>query len=530
MRRLVALLATFLILTTACGGSDDAAEPAAGGDDDTATDSDAAGDDEPAEDDTDTATDSDDTDDGATGGGSLDEGGGSTEDELADELDLQPCPVGAHVGADGPIEIDFWHAYTALTEEAMQDVAAAFNASQDQIVVNVEAQGSYTELLATYRESISFGSLPDIAVFDAQTLRDVVDSGTIVPAQSCVEADTVGLDHIDETVRAFFSLDGALYPSAMNVSVPVLYYNRGHFEAAGLDPDDPPGTLAEIRDAAQAIKDAGIAETPLSLLMQGWFIDTWLTGAGVPLVDADNGRAGNASVATFNGPEALEIYTLLDEMNKAGLIVATSNTPGQLGHYLAVASEAASMVIETSTASTTVAGVLGGTANLSALTDGADGITELSLDLDVAPMPGLREPGKVFISGGAYFIANTGSDAEQAAAWEFMKFLNNTESQKTIHLKGSYLPIIEEVLNDPDVQSVWANDAAGQWLATAHAQLTAIDPEFAGPVIGPFTEQRQIIQDSLEAMLLGGEDPAAVLAEAEQLVTEALEQYADQNF
>ena len=188
------------------------------------------------------------------------------------------------------------------------------------------------------------------------------------------------------------------------------------------------------------------------------------------------------------------------------------------------------MVIETSTASTTVAGVLGGTSNLSELTDGAGGITDLSLDLDVAPMPGLREPGKVFISGGAYFIANTGSDAEQAAAWEFMKFLNNTESQKTIHLKGSYLPIIEEVLNDPDVQSVWANDAAGQWLATAHAQLTAIDPDFAGPVIGPFTEQRQIIQDSLEAMLLGGEDPAAVLAEAEQLVTEALEQYADQNF
>ena len=122
-----------------------------------------------------------------------------------------------------------------------------------------------------------------------------------------------------------------------------------------------------------------MAETPLSLIMHGWFVDTWLTGAGVPLTDADNGRAGNATVSTFNGPEALEIYTLLQEMNDAGLVVASSNTPGQIGHYLAVASEAASMVIETSTAATTVAGVLGGTANLSDLVDaGAEGITDLS--------------------------------------------------------------------------------------------------------------------------------------------------------
>ena len=412
----------------------------------------------------------------------------------------------------------------------MQDVATSFNASQDQIVVNVEAQGSYTELLAKYRESISFETLPDVAIFDTQTLRDVVDSGTVTPAQSCVEADDVGLDHINETVRAFFSLQGALWPAAMNVSVPVLYYNRDHFATAGLDPDAPPGTLAEVRDAAQAIKDAGVAETPLSLIMHGWFVDTWLTGAGVALVDADNGRAGNATTSTFNGPEALEVYTLLDEMNDAGLVVATSNTPGTIGHYLAVASEAASMVIETSTASTTIAGVLGGTANLSELVGGAEGITDLSLELDVAPMPGLNEPGKVFISGGAYFIMNTSSDAEQAAAWEFMKYLNNAESQKTIHLKGSYLPITDEVLDDPDVQSVWANDAAGQWLATAHGQLADIDPEFAGPVIGPFTEQRMIIQDSLEAVLLGGEDPAAALATAEEQINEALERYADQNF
>jgi sn-glycerol 3-phosphate transport system substrate-binding protein len=520
MRLFAALLTALCILAVACGGGSDEESEPVGGDEPTDTA------DEP-----DTGADTDEPTDGADDdGGGLDDGGGSVDDDLTDELGLTECPVGAHEDVEGPIEIDFWHPYTALTEEAMHDVADAFNASQDKIVVNVEAQGSYMELLSKYRESIAFDSLPDIAIFDAQTVRDIVDSGTVTPAQSCVEADTVGLDQIDETVRAFFSIEGALYPAAMNVSVPVMYYNRDHFTRAGLDPDQPPATLAELRDAAQAIKDAGVAETPLSLIMHGWFVDTWLTGAGVALVDADNGRGGTATTATFNGPEALELYTLLDEMNEAGLITATSNTPGNFAQYLAVASEAASMVIETSTAATTVAGVLGGTADLSDLPEGAEAITDLSLDIDVAPMPGLYEGGKVFISGGAYFIMNTSSAAEQAAAWEFLKFLNNPESQKIIHLKGSYLPITEAVLDDPDVQAVWADDAAGQWLATAHSQLAATDPDFPGPVIGPFAEHRALTQESLEAVIVGGEDPAAALATFEAGLNEALERYAEQNF
>ncbi|MEZ5247192.1 MAG: hypothetical protein R2707_19050 [Acidimicrobiales bacterium] len=56
-------------------------------------------------------------------------------------------------------------------------------------MVTPQAQGSYEELLAKYRESIAFDDLPALAVTDAQAFRDVVDSGTILPAQSCVEAD-----------------------------------------------------------------------------------------------------------------------------------------------------------------------------------------------------------------------------------------------------------------------------------------------------------------------------------------------------
>jgi sn-glycerol 3-phosphate transport system substrate-binding protein len=440
------------------------------------------------------------------------------------------------LAAEGPIEVVFWHPYTALVEEAMHDLANDFNSSQDDVVVTVEAQGTYGELLSKYRESINFDSLPDIAIFDSQAVRDVVDSETILPAQSCIEADSFPLDNIDEAVRANYSIDGALYPASMNVSAPLIYYNRGHFEAAGLDPDDPPSTMAEVREAALTIKEAGVAATPLSFLMQGWFTETWLTGAGVDLVNEDNGRAGHASEATFNGPEALELYTLLQQMNEEGLVAAFSATPGQISQYIAMVSQEASMLIETSSASTTIAAILGGRASLSDLVESGDlgdiaaTDIDLAVDLDAAPFPGISEPGEVFIAGGAYYMMNTGSEAEQAAAWEFMKFVNELDQQKTIHLKGSYLPISPEVLNDPEIQLVWETDPAGQWLATAHAQFAAIDPDAPGPSVGPFSEQRIIFNNSLEELLLGGADPATVLNDAEEALTEALQAYADANF
>ena len=115
-----------------------------------------------------------------------------------------------------------------------------------------------------------------------------------------------------------------MYPSALLVSTPVLYYNREHFEAAGLDPERPPTTLAEMQAAALTIRDAGAADTPLALLMSGWFVETWLYGAGVQIVDQNNGRDGLAGEATFNTPEALEIYTLLESCAGGRLTVLTA--------------------------------------------------------------------------------------------------------------------------------------------------------------------------------------------------------------
>ena len=228
MRRFFLLLFTLGFLTAACGGSssDDTAD-STGDSVANSTANDATNDEEEGSESADDNT--DDSADESAGGDTVaddstdDLSGGGAEQGLVETLGLAECPTGVDLAAEGPIEVVFWHPYTALVEEAMHDLANDFNASQDDIVVTVEAQGTYGELLSKYRESISFDSLPDIAIFDSQAVRDVVDSGTILPAQSCIEADDFPLDNIDEAVRANYSLDGALYPWSMNVSAPLIY-------------------------------------------------------------------------------------------------------------------------------------------------------------------------------------------------------------------------------------------------------------------------------------------------------------------
>lgn len=332
---------------------------------------------------------------------------------------------------------------------------------------------------------------------------------------------------ITPAARSAFSVDDVLYPGYTNVSMPVLYYNKIHFEKAGLDPNSPPETLEELRTAAEAIKAAGVAETPLSFVVNRWFFETWMSGAGQTVVNNDNGRSAAPTEATFNTPEGLEILTWLKEMKDDGLLVAF--TKGGIEHYLALGATPpkASMLIETSTATTNIKAFVGGEVSVEDVGGTFDpGLVDTSqLVPGVAPIPGLQGAGRAFASGGAFYMLNTGSDAEQAASWAFLEFMLQPENAVRWHTNGGYLPAIKEVLDEPSVQEFWETDMAGVWLATATEQLADADPDQAGPLIGPYPVYTEAVDGMLESVLMGNGDPEAELAEAEAAVNDALESY-----
>jgi sn-glycerol 3-phosphate transport system substrate-binding protein len=308
------------------------------------------------------------------------------------------------------------------------------------------------------------------------------------------------------------------------VSEPVLYFNVNHFRRAGLDPDDPPQTLDELREAAVALKEAGI-EAPLSLILNSWFVESWINGAGGSVVNMDNGRDGLADESTFDNDVTRAVYTWIKGMADEGLLQGHSATPGQINQYLAVAQQDSSMLIETSTAATTIKAVLGG---------GSDDVDTGDVDLstivpDNAAFPGLEEPGKVRVSGGAFFLTNTVPPEQQAAAWAFMKFMWQTDSQVAWHLVGSYLPTTQAAAGSPEVVAYWQDDLAGRLLKTGYDQLLQVDPERPGAQIGPYSDYTAAIKNSLDRLVLQGASVDEVIARADEEIQEALDRYNEDN-
>lgn len=473
--------------------------------------------------------------------GGDDGGGGGEAGDGEAGIDLPDCPVDALESADGPVEITLWHSAIATAAQALDQIVEEYNASQDQVVVRAEGQGaSFEELQRAYNQAIQADELPELALLeDTQTLA-LADSGTILPATACLEASGETDADLVPTIIDYYSIDGVQYPASATPANALLYYNRDHFEQAGLDPDDPPETLQEMRAAAEAIQDAGVSDAPIAYYLAPWIFEFWLTGAGIPFVDNDNGRGdGETTEAVFDTPEVVELLETFQDLQADGLLQPFPYREGDIDHYLVMANPdpaaRASMQVESSSAATAVESFLKGELDPGELSEDARVVVtddlQLSLNLDAAPFPGIDAPGRVQVGGGVLYLTDGGAPEAQAAAWDFAQFFNQPEVQATASLVGGSDPVNTVTATLPEVQQTWETTLSGSWLAISYQQMIdGIDPDFPGPLVGPYTEMRTAISNMLDAVLLAGTDPADAVAAAEAEVTAALERYQEQSF
>lgn len=429
--------------------------------------------------------------------------------------------------ADGPVTLEVWHALNAEAKTTLEELAQDFNASQDQVRVTVRSQGTlYEEVRQAYIQGIAGGRLPGLVHVDANDMQLMIDTNTVAPAQECFDAEGIEPDVIP-SVQAAFTREGTYWPTLATVSTNVMYYNQAHFQRAGLDPNDPPETLAEVEEVARTLKAEGGIDKPLSLLLSPGFIEYWAGGVGEQLINEDNGRAGLATEANFDNPATREAFEWIDRMISEGL--AQPYSTGGIDQYLAVATEQSSMLFETSTSATTIAAFLSGelvdTGGVAAPADiPTDGLVPMA-----APYPGLEEPGRAQIGGGAFFMPATNSAEVQAAAWAFSQYMASPEGQLKWHTEGSYLPTVIGATEDPDFLAFWESGLAGRMLKVASDQLQSIDPERPGPLIGPRGDYGSIVEAALGKVAFEGADPDGAVETADRDLTAALLRYVDDN-
>jgi multiple sugar transport system substrate-binding protein len=224
---------------------------------------------------------------------------------------LTGCTAGA---ASGKTEIrvaTFPPGADAAAYEAFEAQEAQFedaNPGIDVIGVEYEWEGP------TFAVQLAGGSLPDVFTVPFTDAKTLLENGQLMD----VTAEAEALGYADKLnpilLEAVQDADGNIFGFPRQAYAMGLHYNRDLFEAAGLDPDSPPTTWDEVREAAKAISDATGKAGYMQMTMNntgGWQL-TAATVAHGGRTQVDNGDGTYTS--TINNPGTVAALEFLQAL------------------------------------------------------------------------------------------------------------------------------------------------------------------------------------------------------------------------
>ena len=216
------------------------------------------------------------------------------------------------VGADGKVAIA-----VAMDAGLEQSAIEAFTARVEQFEkanpdIDVQPQ-EYTWTAATFTAQLAGGTVPDVFTVPFTDGRGLIERGQIADVSAQVAALPYAASLNPTIAEAGQAADGKQWAVPIAAYGQALHYNRALFTEAGLDPDKPPTTWAEIRTAAKQIAErtgqAGYAQMTQGNT-GGWILTTldYAFGGRTEKID------GETAEATIDTPEMAEVLTTLRAM------------------------------------------------------------------------------------------------------------------------------------------------------------------------------------------------------------------------
>ena len=389
--------------------------------------------------------------------------GGQVEDASGDDRVTLNVLVGHWtVGSDdSPFD-----AAKRVIEERYPNVTVVFDVQQGG--GNVKTK---------FLSSAAAGQTPDVAMVDSVAIGEMVEAGLLEDLTPYV-SDWDGWNDILPNFRAGGSWDGQPYGVFMNTDLRVLVWNREIFRAAGLDPDTPPQTFAELLSMAEAVNNPPevygmmVPGASSEHLPHRWYM--FLRGAGGSILD-ENGRAA------FNGPAGVQAAELYRDLIERGV------TP------ISVLSTSANDNDKALAAGSYAMGIVGSWFYNFAVEAGITTPEAFNETFGVTSVPSvdgsLSAP-----SAGGWTVAIPSGSRNKELAWEFISIAMNEEHQRTWALSRGYVP----------VRASLAADSAFEESIPFYAELGDQLP-FARtrPAIPAYPQLSAELQSALQAIMLG---------------------------
>lgn len=366
-------------------------------------------------------------------------------------------------------EIVFWHAMGGPLGRVMDGLIREYNNQSEKYFVRAVNMGNYGTLQQKVLASLVANEAPDISQnYETLTLR-FIRNNRIVNLDKLLASETEDIKaDIIPIMLENNTFYGKVYSFPFNKSVPVLYYNKEMFAAAGLDPERPPETLDELVEFSRIIRDHFHKEGRRNVYGYGvsranvWSYLNRVLQFGGEIVTED------FSESLFHKEPAVEALRFHQNMIKEGIARESQGFDHQSDFLAGTAA-----IIEASIVSKLFME------------------PDINFDFGVAPLP-RQERNAAILSGTNVNIFDNGDPEKILGAWDFIKWFTSTDVTARWSIKTTYMPVRKSALETNYFLQALKDDPN---LEAPYIQLDYCHFE---PRISAWFEIRDLVSDHLE--------------------------------
>jgi ABC-type glycerol-3-phosphate transport system substrate-binding protein len=202
----------------------------------------------------------------------------------------------------GRVVIKYWEKWTGFEADAMRAVVDDFNASQNRIFVEFSSVSQIDRrlMLAT-----AGGVPPDVAGIWGKSLPVYAENNALTPLDRLAAEGGVKRDQYIDIFWQICSYRGHLWALPTTPGSLALVWNKKLFREAGLDPERPPQSLAELEQFNDKLvkrrPDGSLAAVGFLPAEPGWWNEIWGWWFGGELWDGRKTITANSpdNVAAF---------------------------------------------------------------------------------------------------------------------------------------------------------------------------------------------------------------------------------------
>ena len=409
---------------------------------------------------------------------------------------LLPAPAAAAV------ELNMYYpvAVGGPITKIIDGMIADFEKEHPDIKVTAVYAGNYDDTRVKALTALRAGQPVQLSVLFSIDLFELIDQDAIVPFDDLIgPADRPWLDSFYPALMENSRTQGKVWGIPFQRSTIVMYWNKEAFREAGLDPNRPPATWAEMVEMGKRLvkRDAAGNVTRYGVMIPStgypyWMFQAFALQNGEVLMNQDGNRT------FFDKPAVVEALEFWRDLGAKHGVMPRGTV--EWGTLRAAFLEGKTAIMWHTTG------------NLTPVRK------EAKFDFGVAMLPANKRRGSP-TGGGNFYIFKKATPAERKAALTFIKWMTSPERAAQWSIDTGYVAVTRAAYETPALKRYLAEFPAA---AVARDQFQYATAEFS---VHENARVKKFLDDAIQAVLTGAKEPRAALGEAQAAAERVLARY-----